>query len=102
MNTFEVPLIPSRPQAFTISLSGVYYQITVKWNKASNLWVMDMYDNQGMLVLAGLPFVPGADFLQQFEYLGFVGQMFVVTDHDPTKPPTFDNLGVTSHLYYSA
>ena len=44
----------------------------------------------------------GEDLLGQFAYLDIPGPLFVSTDGDPDAPPTFRNLGVTSHLFWVA
>lgn len=97
---FSVPLLPATPQSMSIALSGVTYRVTLRWNRMSMLWHLDMADADGNMLFAGYPLVTGADLLEQFKYMGFVGQMYAVTDSDFVPPPTFFNLGTTGHLYY--
>ncbi len=99
MTILEVPLSPS-PQRFDIALAGTTRRLTFKWNRAARCWVMDMADEGGVVLAAGLPLVTGLNLLEQFGYLQLGGQMAVATDHDTDAVPTFDNLGLTSHLYF--
>lgn len=43
--------------------------------------------------------ITGANLLEQYAYLGIDVDLRVQTDNDPDKLPTFENLGITSHLY---
>lgn len=97
---YEVPLTPT-PQRFKITLSGVDYAMVVKWNPAYGIWVLDIATALEVPIVGGIGLVTGADLLAQYGYLGFVGQLFVETETAPDVPPTFDNLGRTSHLFYS-
>jgi hypothetical protein len=47
-----------------------------------------------------MPLVTGIDLLRQYRYLGIPGSMIVYTDGDPDAPPTLENLGNESNLYY--
>jgi hypothetical protein len=61
---------------------------------------MDIGDENGTILVAGIPLVSGADLLSQYRYLGFPGGLFVTTDRGAGEVPTFDGLGATSHLYF--
>lgn len=99
MTAFEVPLV-NTPQQLTITLNGVEYQLTIVWNEQSQCWVMDIADDSSNPILQGIPLITGTDLLSPFGYLGFGGQLRVQTDSDPDAVPTFENLGVTGHLYF--
>ncbi len=100
MAVYEIPLSPT-PQRFSITLAGVEYILTVKWNAAQDAgWTVDIADAFGAAILSGVPLVTGADLLAQYAYLNFGGQLVVQTDHDTDAVPTFDNLGETSHLFF--
>lgn len=101
MSTFEIPLDPS-PQVFSIVLDGVAYVLTLIWRDFNmGGWVLDIADQTGAPIVGGLPLVTGADLLAQFAYLGIGGQLAVQTDHNPDAVPTFTNLGISSHLYFT-
>lgn len=100
MSTFEIPL---RPQAQTLSvlLGETIYNLRIIWVDAPDTgWLMDISDANGEALLTGVPLVAGADLLEQYRDLGFVGKLFCGTDGDLLTPPTYGNLGVTAHLFY--
>ncbi len=100
MAIFEIPLRPT-PQTFRVQLAGVTYQFALRWLEAEGGgWVLDIVDANGGPLVFGVPLVTGANLLAQYRHLGFGGGLYVQTDHDPDVPPTFENLGVTSHLYF--
>jgi len=99
MNTQEIPL-SATPQRFRITLAGVAYGLTVKWNSLAQAWFLDIADANNAPLASGLPFVTGADLVAQLDYLGIVGKLVVASDDNFDAPPTFDNLGTNSHLYF--
>lgn len=99
-NLIEIPLTPT-PQQFAIQLAGVQYQMTLIWRDAAG-WVLDIANNDKTPLIQGVPLVAGADLLAQYRYLGIGGALFVVSDQNVLAPPTQDNLGIASHLYFLA
>lgn len=98
-NVYEIPLI-SNAQSFSITLSNVDYNILIVWNDFAQAWVIDFNDANQVAILTGIPLVTGVDLLLPYTNLNFGGKLFAQTDHDLTTPPTFDNLGITGHLYW--
>lgn len=97
---FEIPLTPT-PQRFGITLGGVDYVLTVYWAAVEDGgWVLNIADASGRPIISGIKLVTGANLLAGYAYLGFTGTLAVQTDHDTDALPTFDNLGLTSHLYF--
>lgn len=97
----EIPLVPSQPQRFTTTLNGVTYNMRLTYDVAQGgCWILDIGDANGALLVAGIPLVTGVDLLAQYSYLGIPGALLVTTDRGAGEVPTFDGLGVTSHLYY--
>ena len=97
---YEIPVRPT-PQRFEISLSGKLYRFTLKWNDVLAYWILDVADEVGTAILCGVPIITGADLLAQFSYLGFTGELFATTDHNPDAVPTFDNFGINGRLFYA-
>jgi len=98
MIEYEIPLSPS-PKRFLITLNGTAYQLLFMYRDAPmGGWVMDINDSFGQPMACGLPLTTGADLLQQFEYLGLGGMLGVYSDGDFDAVPTFENLGISSHL----
>jgi hypothetical protein len=97
-STFEIPLT-AQPQTFLVSLVGTQYQFTLQWRDATNGgWVLDIADSSGNALVSGIPLVTGVDLLAQYAYLAFGFELWVQTDA-ADAPPTYTNLGTSSHLY---
>lgn len=100
MAVYEIPLSPT-PQKFAIQLGEQTYELRLQWNNApTGGWVLDIFDENGEPLICGIPLVTGANLLEQFAYVGIVGELTVQTDFDINAVPTFENLGVNSHLFY--
>lgn len=100
MDTFEIPLSPE-PKRFPITLLGITYELVFMYRDAPmGGWIMDINDSLGQPLACGLPLVTGADLLQQFRYLGLGGAMEVYSDGNNDEVPTFENLGIGSHLLW--
>ncbi|WP_334016363.1 phage baseplate plug family protein [Burkholderia cepacia] len=101
MTTFyEIPLTPD-PQTFTLTLSGVIYRLTVQYRAAGGTgWILDIADASGNALVNGIPLVTGVDLLGQYTYLGFGGRLWVQGAASPDDVPTFDDLGVGSHVFW--
>lgn len=101
MSSFLIPL-RGIAETFEISLAGVNYFMTVKWNDAPDAgWVFDLVDaitNES--IVAGVPLITGGDCLEGLDYLGIQGQIIVLTDGDDTAVPLYTNLGTESNLYF--
>lgn len=98
---FAVPLQVGTPQTFSITLSGLTYQLTFRYrNCDQGGWFVDIDDQAGVRVLSGVPLVTGANLLGQYGYLDFGGGLYVQTTSNPDAVPTFDNLGDDGQLYW--
>lgn len=92
MNVYYVPLRDG-PQTLTIALSGIVYQLRVRYSARTDLWVLDIADADGVSLVRNIPMVTGCDLLHQYRHLGFGGALVVqnaVTGDD--QPPQFDDL----------
>lgn len=97
---YEIPLTPT-PQTFGITLGLIDYIMTVIWAAAQDGgWVLNIADANAKPIISGIKLVTGANLLAGYGYLGFTGTLAVQTDHDTDALPTFDNLGLTSHLFF--
>jgi hypothetical protein len=101
MNSYLIPLT-NTPQQFEITLNGVNYSMTCKYNdQPDGGWLLDIANaDTDESIVAGLPLVTGVNLLEGLEYLEFGGELWVYTDGDPDAPPTLDNLGTDSNLYF--
>lgn len=102
INLFKIPLSPA-PQQFEISLASKTYTVVCKWNDSPDAgWVLDFSDaTTGDPIVFNVPLITGADLLAGLGYLGFEGELYVVTDGDDLTVPTYTNLGVESNLYFN-
>jgi hypothetical protein len=96
---FLIPL-QSTNQRITITLAGVLYQLTVRWNDMNQAWQLDIADQNGNAIVSGIPVVTGRDLLAPFQYLNFGGQLIAQTANDTTAVPTLTNLGSAGNLYF--
>lgn len=100
MNLFEIP-VTARPQTFTVALSGILYTIRQWWLKPAQCWMFDIMDIGGAKIACGIPLITGADLLDQLQYIGLKGWLFVISDELPPETvPDFTHLGVTGHVYF--
>ena len=91
------------PETFRIALAGIFYRLTVQWRDdpgGEGGWFLDIADDQLNPILSGRAMVTGADLLEQYEYLGIGGSLFVQTIQQPDATPTFDNLGTDANLFF--
>jgi hypothetical protein len=101
MSVFSIPLQVGTPQALSIQLGGVTYQLTFLYRNDPNAgWTVDIADAAGNPIVQGIPLVTGADLLAQYRHLGFTGALVVQTAHDPDAVPTFANLGKDANVYW--
>ena len=102
MAVVEIPLTPEA-QSFSITLGGVSYRMRLLFNDVEEGgWTLDIGDQGGVILLAGVPLIPGVDLLAQYAHMDWPGSLVVTTDRDTGEIPTFDGLGITSHLYFVA
>ncbi|MBQ5688319.1 MAG: hypothetical protein IIV23_11525 [Ruminococcus sp.] len=98
----EIYLVPLKnvPQRFEIDLSGKEYIVQCRWNPEMPSWTVDFADAAtGAWLFRDLPLTAGIDLLQQYQHL-VTGSLFIYTDGDENSPPTQENLGAESNLYY--
>jgi len=99
MPAYEIPLSP-KAQLVTVQLAGVKRKLNFYWNPTSECWFMDVMDDVSTPLIMGIPVVTGLDLLEQFAYMNLGGSIVVQTDHGPLLNPTFENLGVTGHVFF--
>lgn len=99
MTPFRIPLTNSQQQ-LGIALGGIVYTLTVNFNSNANSWTLDIADQSGNVIVAGIALVTGCDLLGQFGYLNFGGSLVAMTDYDSEAVPTYDNLGGNGNLYF--
>ncbi len=96
--TYNVLPLQNVPQSFSIILGGVTYTMTCKYNEIQG-WTLDIADINSVPIVSNIPLTTGRDLLEPFGYLNFGGKLFAYTDTSDA-PPTLDNLGIDSNLYF--
>ena len=99
MAVFEIPLGPES-QIFNVSLNAIDYKFSLSWNPSSSAWNVDIYSSSGFLLVGGIEMVADTDLLEPYSNLNFGGQLIAQTDGEIGVNPTYDNLGIASHLYF--
>lgn len=98
--TFEIPLRPEA-QIVSVQLGATIYILRLIWvDNPEAGWLLDISNADGEPLLTGVPLVAGADLLAQYPDLGFGGRLFVGSDGNLLEPPTYENLGVTAHMWW--
>ncbi|MFX5214449.1 hypothetical protein ABTC92_18495, partial [Acinetobacter baumannii] len=84
-----------------ITLGGESYRMRLMFNEADEGgWTLDIGRSDGTILLAGVPLIPGVDLLAQHAHMGWPGRLVVTSDRNTGEIPTFNGLGMTSHLYF--
>lgn len=100
MTWTEIPLTSSS-QSFYIALYTKTYFMVITWRECDEGgWFLDIYSNNKTLLVAGIPLITGVDLLAPYTDLGFSGVLIAATDGKRYDPPTYDNLGKQSHLFF--
>jgi hypothetical protein len=100
--TYDIP-ITNPPQTFAVDLAGLTYNMAIRWNTIAQVWVLDISDSTGNLLIGGIPLVAGVDLLEQFGYLNFGGQLWAISTDTPLMPIPFTDFGTPygdGHLYF--
>ncbi len=102
---YEIPLsqggVSKGSVDFKIDVLFRTVRLAFYWNPMrEGGWRMNIKDEDDNPLAMGIPLVTGENIVEQFPELG-LPPMWVTTDGDPEAVPTFDNLGVSSHLYFA-
>lgn len=100
MANYIIPLTPE-PQSFGISLAGRELRLTVRWHETTEGgWLLDIHEPERVApIVCGIPLVTGCDLLEQYEYLGLSGALYVAAPND--LPADLDNLGETVQVVFA-
>ena len=99
-----VPLTAGTPQAFSIQLGGVTYNLSIQYrNDPGGLggWFLDVADANDNAIVDGIAMVTGTNLLAPYQYLGFGGGLYLQGTTDPDAVPDFAGLGVDALLYWA-
>lgn len=97
MGVYIVPLSPE-PQRLAVSLGGVTYRMSVRWNDHSRVWVVDVGNDAGVPIVSSVPLVTGCDLMEQYRHLGIGGELWAWGPND--FPPGYEDLGTSGGLAF--
>jgi len=89
-------------QRFGITLNGIQYRLQIVWRTFSQCWVMSILNLDGTPVISEIPLVAGANLLEQYQHLGFGGELYAFNVDNPEIPPSFSSLGSEGKLFWVA
>ena len=100
-DVFEIPL-SSGAQKFSIRLGENTLQIRLVWREAEGGgWFIDLFDNEGLDLITGIPLRSGRNILEEHAHLG-LGALTVSLDGEPSRDPAYDEMGSKVQLYWMA
>jgi hypothetical protein len=101
--TFSVIPLINQAQTFAATLLGVVYNFRCYWNSQPNAgWCLDIFDQNNVAIVLGVPLTTGQDLMLQYAYLNFPGSLYVLSEGDPDLVPTYTSLGQTCFLFFGA
>ena len=99
-NIYKIPFTNS-PQTFNVSLKGRLLTLSNTWNYISSTWSVDVLDGvTSEPVILAIPLITGIDLLKQYSYLALGGSIIAYTDGNSDAPPTYEDLGISSNVYF--
>lgn len=99
---YTVPLVNTLPwYQLTITLDGVVYTLSLRYNVRSDNWFMDIQDSAANPIVSGLPILIQRSVSGQYAYLAIPPGIFVATDNSGqgTQPTQF-SFGIDHTFYY--
>ncbi len=98
----QIPVRSDIPSyEFQITLEGTPYRLAFRYNRRRERWTMDIKNQQGETLLAGVPILVAMDLTSRFRVVnGPPGRFFAVDTSNQDLPPTEADLGNRVVLYY--
>lgn len=98
--TYVIPLVAG-PQRVQVQLGSRQWGLILTYCHAadSHCWLMEIQDDTGRTIAAGIPLVTDGDLVAQYAYLGVPGKFLAVRDGSDS-PPQFADLGSTGRLLW--
>lgn len=86
---------------FQITLEATPYRLSFRFNRRRERWAMDIKNQEGETLLAGIPILVAMDLTSRFRVVGGPpGRFFAVDTSNQDSPPTEADLGNRVLLYY--
>lgn len=103
MSLFQVPTVPNLPwYSFKITLSGVIFTVTLRYNPRMERWLMDIGDPSNQPILSGLPILINRNVNGQYVVSGVPSGFFFATDDTGQfTQPTLNSFQLDHSLLYN-
>src|SRR5271168_4321272 len=87
--------------SFNITLSGAVFNFQIIFNVRMNRWTMNINDNLGNTILAGVPVLINRNLYNQYGYLSLPeGPMIAIDNTGQDSQPTQLSFGTQNSMYY--
>ena len=98
----QIPVRSDIPSyEFQIALEGTPYRLAFRYNRRRERWAMDISNQQGITLLAGIPILVAMDLTSRFRVVGGPpGRFFAVDTSNQDLPPLEADLGNRVLIYY--
>lgn len=99
----EIPLDSANSSFIQkVELDGRPFSFRFKFNDRTELWSIDISDDAGVLLVAGIPLFVKQLLIDRYQHKEGLpqGSLFAINQVDEDLPPTRDNLGVDVLLLY--
>lgn len=102
MSFQKIPVRSDLPAyEFDITLDGKIFNLSFAWNDRSELWSMDIFDENGNELLMGVPILTNWDLIGRFRMKTLPPRMFLCVDTaGEGKNPGIDDFGSRVILVY--
>lgn len=81
----------------TKSLDGNNYRLTVRWNRYTSKWYLDLKGISNSVEINNIALLGGKDLLAKYGYYE-LGQLWVLDNTGAYEDPDFDNVGTGSRF----
>lgn len=100
MPAYRIPVVPAA-QTLRVQMGTAYYRLAFAFvDEAEGGWFLDLADDDGRTLLAGIPVLPFQDLLEPHAYHGIGVQLIVYTPGAPQTRPTFAGFGSDSVVIF--
>ena len=98
----QIPVRSDIPSyEFQITLEGTPFRLAFRYNRRRERWAMDIKNQEGVTLLAGVPILVAMDLTTRFRVVGGPpGRFFAVDTSNQDMPPAEADLGNRVLLYY--
>lgn len=98
-NDLFVPVNSDPSRSITVSLDGVPYILSTRWNFVDEAWYLDIESVQDGMLVRGIKLIVGIELLQPYALVQ-LGELFLVDTQEGDKDPTEESLGDRHQIIY--